>query len=67
VEWIAPVSLGVVGGPLPSSVPAGEGRAPVWTLGLLALAGLLSSRLAVTSGAANVQPSSHAAQSDRRH
>jgi hypothetical protein len=41
VEWIAPVSLGVVGGPVPSSVPSGEGPVPVWSLAVLALAGLL--------------------------
>ena len=40
VDWAAPVSLGVVGGPVPSSVPAGEGPVPVWTLGLAALAGI---------------------------
>lgn len=38
VEWLAPVSLGVVAGPVPSSVPSGGGPVPVWTLGLLALA-----------------------------
>ncbi len=41
VEWIAPVSLGVSGGPVPTSVPSGGGPVPVWTLGLLALAGVL--------------------------
>jgi len=45
VEWIAPVSLGVVGVPVPSSVPSGEGpvgEGPVsmWRLGLLALLAL---------------------------
>ena len=40
VEWTAPVSLGVVAGPVPSSVPSGEGPVPVWTLGLAALAGI---------------------------
>ena len=39
VEWTAPVSLGTVGGPVPTSVPSGEGPVPVWTLGLLAFAG----------------------------
>jgi alpha-tubulin suppressor-like RCC1 family protein len=39
VEWAAPVSLGVVGGPVPSSVPSGGGPVPVWTLALLALFG----------------------------
>jgi hypothetical protein len=37
VEWIAPVSLGVVGGPVPASVPSGEGPVPFWTLALPAL------------------------------
>lgn len=37
VEWIAPVSLGVVGGPVPTSVPSGGGPAPVWPLVLVAL------------------------------
>jgi uncharacterized protein GlcG (DUF336 family) len=42
VEWTAPVSLGVVGGPAPSSVPSGEGPVDeglmsMWRLGLLAL------------------------------
>ena len=40
VEWLAPVSLGVVGGPIPSSVPSGGGPVPMWSLGLLALAGV---------------------------
>jgi hypothetical protein len=45
VEWTAPVSLGVVGGPVPSSVPSGEGpvdegRMSMWRLGLLALVAL---------------------------
>ena len=44
VEWTAPVSLGTVGGPVPTSVPSGEGPVPVWTLGLLALAGGLALR-----------------------
>jgi hypothetical protein len=39
VEWLAPVSLGVVGGPVPSSVPSGGGPVPAWSLVLLALAG----------------------------
>ena len=41
VDWAAPVSLGVSGGPVPTSVPSGEGPVPVWPLGLLALAGVL--------------------------
>ncbi len=36
VEWAAPMSLGVVGGPVPSSVPAGEG--PVGLLVAVAVA-----------------------------
>jgi len=36
VEWLAPASLGAVGGPVPGSVPAGEG--PTVPVGLLALA-----------------------------
>ena len=39
VDWLAPVSLGVVGGPVPTSVPSGGGPVPVWSLVLLALAG----------------------------
>jgi len=38
VEWLAPVSLGVAGGPAPSSVPSGGGPVPVWSLVMLALA-----------------------------
>jgi alpha-tubulin suppressor-like RCC1 family protein len=44
VEWLAPISLGVVGGPVPSSVPSGGGPVPVWSLVLLALAGGLALR-----------------------
>lgn len=50
VDWTAPQSLGVVGGPLPSSVPTGEGPVPAWTLGLLALAGGLVLRRRSGSG-----------------
>jgi hypothetical protein len=41
VEWLAPVSLGVVGGPIPASIPSGGGpvAVPVWPHLLLALAG----------------------------
>jgi hypothetical protein len=39
VEWLAPVSLGVAGGPVPTSVPSGGGPVPVWSLVMLALAG----------------------------
>ena len=41
VEWAAPVSLGVVGGPVPSSVPSGGGPQSGWPFVLLALAGVL--------------------------
>ncbi len=50
VDWTAPVSLGVAGGPVPTSVPSGEGPVPVWTLGLLALAGGLALRRGSRSG-----------------
>jgi hypothetical protein len=42
VEWLAPTSLGVVGGPVPTSVPSGEGPTlPGWLamVGLVALVG----------------------------
>jgi hypothetical protein len=39
VDWLAPVSLGFVGGPVPTSVPSGGGPVPVWSLVLLALTG----------------------------
>ncbi len=39
VDWLAPVSIGVAGGPVPTSVPSGQGPVPVWSLVLLALAG----------------------------
>jgi hypothetical protein len=48
VEWLAPVSIGVVGGPVPSSVPSGGGPVPVWPLVLLALAGGLALRRMAT-------------------
>ena len=44
VDWAAPVSLGVVGGTVPSSVPSGGGPVPVWPALLLALAGGLALR-----------------------
>ena len=48
VDWSAPVSLGAVGGPVPSSIPAGEGPVP---LGMLlvasAIGGLAVRRRAV--------------------
>ena len=37
VDWTAPVSLGTVGGPVPSSVPSGEGPVPAWSLVLAVL------------------------------
>jgi hypothetical protein len=39
VDWSAPVSIGVAGGPVPASVPAGEGPVSVWSLVMVALAG----------------------------
>jgi len=39
VDWLAPISLGVVGGPVPSSVPSGGGPVPGWSLLLMALVG----------------------------
>jgi trimeric autotransporter adhesin len=50
VDWFAPAVLGVVGGPVPTSVPSGEGPVPVWTLGMLALAGVLALRRGSRSG-----------------
>jgi hypothetical protein len=44
VEWLTPLSLGVVGGPVPGSVPAGEGLVPVWPIVLAALAGVVLMR-----------------------
>ena len=35
VEWLAPVPVGVVTGPVPRAVPAGEGPVPLGVLGLL--------------------------------
>ena len=40
VEWTAPVSLGTVGGPVPTSVPSGEGPVPAWSLVLAVLIAL---------------------------
>jgi MYXO-CTERM domain-containing protein len=37
VAWTAPMSLGTVGGPMPSSVPSGEGPVPAWSLVLAVL------------------------------
>jgi alpha-tubulin suppressor-like RCC1 family protein len=42
VEWTAPMPLGVVGGPVPATVPAGEGPVTVWSLVLVLLAGGLA-------------------------
>ena len=50
VEWLAPVSLGVVGGPVPGSIPAGEGPVPEWSLVMLVLAGGLVLRRVSTVG-----------------
>jgi hypothetical protein len=50
VEWHAPVSLGVAGGPVPTSVPSGGGPVPVWSLVVLALAGGLLLRRVSTVG-----------------
>jgi hypothetical protein len=44
VEWLTPLSLGVVGVPVPGSVPAGEGLVPVWPIVLAALAGVVLMR-----------------------
>lgn len=44
VEWAPPVSLGVVGGPVPSSVPSGGGPVPPWHLVLVVVAGVLVRR-----------------------
>ena len=40
VEWLAPVSLGVVNGPVPASVPTGEGPVPLpmWPLVVVVVA-----------------------------
>jgi hypothetical protein len=52
VGWAAPVSLGVSGGPVPTSVPSGEGPVTVWPLVLLlALAGGLVLRREVCAQA----------------
>ncbi len=51
VGWIAPVSLGVVGGPVPTSVPSGQGPVPVWPLGLLTVAGAFLGGLTLRSTA----------------
>ena len=50
VEWLEPLSLGVVGGPVPLSVPSGGGPVRVWPLVLLAVAGgLVLRRMATAS------------------
>jgi hypothetical protein len=41
VDWLAPVSLGVAGGPVPTSIPAGGGPGPLWPLVMPALVGAL--------------------------
>jgi hypothetical protein len=48
VEWQVPISLGVVGGPVPTSVPSGGGPGPVWPFVMLAIAGGLVLRRAST-------------------
>jgi hypothetical protein len=50
VDWLAPVSLGVAGGSVPASIPAGEGPVPVWPLFVVALAGGLTLRGLLRSG-----------------
>jgi hypothetical protein len=46
VDWIAPVNLGVVVGPIPTSLPAGDGSAPaLHLLALLALACVIGAAL----------------------
>jgi len=54
VAWLAPASLGVVGGPVPASVPAGEAPvvpARLLAFGLLAVAGaVLAVRRQVVAG-----------------
>jgi len=50
VEWLAPLSLEVVGGPVPTSVPSGGGPVPVLSLIMLALAGGLGLRRMSTVG-----------------
>jgi hypothetical protein len=39
-DWLAPLSLGVTVGPVPTSVPSGGGPVPVWPIGLLLLVGV---------------------------
>ena len=49
VEWTAPMPLGVVGGPVPTSVPSGEGPPPVWrwvVLVVLTVGGLRAASVA---------------------
>lgn len=41
VEWLRPVSIGVVGAPIPRNVPAGEGTLPL-AFGMLAVLGVVS-------------------------
>ncbi len=50
VEWLAPMSLGVAGGPVPTSVPSGGGPVSVWSFVLLALAGGLVLRRMSAAG-----------------
>ena len=53
VEWTQPMTLGVVGGPVPASVPAGEGSVPFGAVlfALFAAAGaVVAGRRLVTAG-----------------
>jgi len=62
VEWVAPMSMGVVGGPVPSSVPAGEG--PLVVLG--APRTLIVVLMAVAVAIASVLPVEHLGTPTRR-
>jgi len=42
VDWLAPVSIRVAGGPVPTSVPSGGGPGPLRPLVILGLAGALA-------------------------
>jgi len=49
VEWAAPMSLGVVGGPVPRSVPAGQGRSGLLEAPRSLIVGLMAVALAIAS------------------
>jgi hypothetical protein len=52
VDWLNPVSIGVVGGPIPTSVPAGEGAFPLgfgMLVGLAALSGAILTQWRLSS------------------